>query len=246
MERDTIAKGFENVAIDRDKQNLIYELSEKKEFHHPLKIITRVKKHKIRKGRAEKSSYHHQRGVRYHYLAGKVNYTAIAKATGVSICTVIRYLKLQHRKAREEGEYHQDYMNKRLSGKYLEERRKAKEDRKRNPIKWRDRERKWLYENQEKKKEYDKKQYLKKNPPKKYKCIVCKKEFITTAKSKGFIECCRDKNCREEYLRLWKKDYMRNWLEKNKKPCVDCGKLIHQRSIRCPTCQNKRKRGGKR
>jgi len=243
MKRDTIAKGFEDVAISKDKQDLIYELSRKKEFKHPVKI-NKWAKHSRRREKSTKNSYNKIRLPKYHYLAGKPNYTAISKAVGVNIYTVIRYLRCQHKKAREEGEYHQDYLTKRLNGKYIDERKKAKEDRKKNPNKWRNREKKWLKNNPEKKKEYDKKQYLKKNLPKKYKCFLCGKEFLTTARKKSFTKSCD--NCREEYLRIWKKDYMRKWLEKNKKPCADCGKLIHYKSLRCPRCQNKLKRGGKR
>lgn len=128
MKKDTIAKGFEKIAIPKEKQELIYELAKKKEYHHPLKVNTVVKRHKIRKAGACKKSIHTTRGVKYHYLAGKVNYKQIARAVGVSDYTVKRFLNCEHKKARESEENHKRYLRSVETGGYKKDRERIKKD----------------------------------------------------------------------------------------------------------------------
>lgn len=116
-EKDTIAEGYERLAISKEKQELIYELSKKSEFNHPINLKT-------------------IRG-KPHYRAGKINNLKISLYVGVSVYTVRRYLNCEHKKARiKGGEYHKHYLQGIKSGRVERRRLKAIQDRKDNPEKW--------------------------------------------------------------------------------------------------------------
>ncbi len=203
MQRDTISKGFEDMAISKEKQDLIYELSMLEEYKHPMKIITKIKRHRVRSAGSVSNSTNTIRGAKYHYLSGKINFTKIAKAVGVSIFTVIRYLKCQHRKSRESDENHKRYLKQIESGAYERMIERAKSDRKKYPKKWALMQKKWIDNNKDKKRGYDKKQYNKQYPLINKNCLVCDGSITTRS---SVIKYCSD-DCKDLANKKWMKEY---------------------------------------